>query len=218
MIYSEHISNLRNTIRAVSGDSDMTNSYLYSIWKIGRATFLSQKAKKKNHIANSNKHVFCLELEKDKSHDCGCVKVGCDALKSINELPAVISSYTRSLLKVMTLDGEVIPHRTEAEVRSANLDPIKKDSLAYTIYNNKLVIWNTLTLKAVQVEGVWSDPLAWQDIQYCDDDLPCVDVTEMESGLSAEDENLILRNSLEILGITLKLQTDVSQDSNPDIK
>jgi hypothetical protein len=216
--YSEHISNLRNTIRAVSGDSDITNSYLYSIWKIGRAKFLSQKARRKNHISHTNTHMFCIELEQSKSHDCGCVKVGCDALKSKYELPSVISSYTRSMLKVMTLDGTIIPFRTEAEVKTANLDPIKKGSLAYSIYNNKLVIWNTLSLEAVQVEAIWSDPLAWQNIQFCNEQVECVDVMEMQSGLSEDDEDLIIRNSLEILGVALKIPADASQDSNPDIR
>jgi hypothetical protein len=219
MTYSEHISNLRNTIRAVSGDSDFTNSYLYSIWKIGRAKFLAQKAKRKNHIAHTNKHLFCLELKPAKSHDCSCVTVGCDVLKTVHEIPAPISSYTRSIMKVMTLDGTIIPYRTEAEVKSAKLDPIKSGSLGYVIYNNRLVVWNTLELKALQVEAIWADPLAWQDIQYCgSDSIPCIDVMEMQSGLSEEDEDPIIRNSLELLGIPLKIQADASQDSNPDIK
>lgn len=220
MKYAEHLSNLRNSIKEVSSESDFTDSLLYSYWKMGRANFLSQKAKRKDHIPRTNWHTFCIELEAGKSHDCSCVPVGCQVLKSIYEVPGVISSRVGEYLQVLTLDGSPISYKTEAEKKSDKLDDIKKDTLGYMVFNRKLVIWDDrLALKAVQCRGIWSDPLAWQDIQLCTDTSPCVDVYDLDSGLTEDDEGLIIQYIMSnILQLGLTRTSDASTDSNPEIR
>lgn len=220
MKYAEHISNLRHALKEVSDESDISDSLLYSVFKMGRATFLSQKAKRKDHIARTNWHTFCMELETAKSHDCTCVPVGCQVLKSVYEVPGVISSRVKEYLEVLTLDGSLIPYRTENQKRTDKYDPIKKDRLGYMIYNRKLVIWDdNLALKAVQVRGLFTDPVAWQDIQLCTDTTPCVDVYDLDSGLTEDDEALIIEYAKEkYFNLSLRRPADASQDSNPEIR
>lgn len=219
MKYAEHISNLRHAIKEVSDESDFSDSYLYSLWKLGRANFLSQKAKRKDHIGRSNWHTFCIELEAGKSHDCTCVPVGCQVLKSVYEVPGVIASRVTEYLTVLTLDGTPIPYRTEAEKRTSQYDPIKKDKLGYMLYNRKLVIWDdNLSLKAVQCRGLFADPLAWQDIQLCTDTNPCVDVYNLDSGLTEDDEALIIPFVLNLVQVGLTRAEDTSSDTNPEIR
>jgi len=220
MKYAEHISNLRHSLKEVSDESDISDSLLYSVWKMGRATFLSQKAKRKDHIGRTNWHTFCIELEAGKSHDCSCVPVGCQVLKSVYEIPGVISSRVKEYLEVLTLDGTLIPYRTEAARRTDKHDPIKKDKLGYMIYNRKLVVWdNNLALKAVQCRGLFTDPLAWQDIQLCTDTTPCLDVYDLESGLTEDDEALIIEYAKEkYFNLSLRRPADSSADSNPEIR
>ncbi len=220
MKYAEHISNLRHALAEVTDESDFTDSYLYSIWKQGRAKFLGQKAKRKDHIPLSNWHTFCIELEVGKSHDCTCVPVGCQVLKSKYEIPGVVASRVREYLEVLTLDGQQISYRTEAEKKSDRYDDIKKDRLGYMLFNRKLIIWDdNLALKAVQARGLWSDPLAWQDIQLCTESNPCVDVYELDSGLTEEDEALIIEYATaQRTRLELTRMSDTSTDSNPEIR
>lgn len=220
MTYNEHLSNLRHAISEVSDESDYSDSLLYSYWKIGRAYFLSQKAKRKDHISNSNWHTFCVELEIGTSHDCSCVPSGCQVLKSKYEIPAVISSRVDEKLQVLTLDGTQIGYRTESEKRSDKYDDIKKNSLGYMIFNKKLIIWDdSLMLKAVQARGLWSDPLQWQDIQLCTPATPCVNVYDIDSGLTEDDEGLIIQYIISsILNVGLSRTSDASTDTNPEIR
>lgn len=220
MKYAEHISNLRHAIKEVSDESDFTDSYLYGLWKRGRAKFLGQKAKRKDHIPRTNWHTFCMELETAKSHDCSCVPSGCMVKKSVYEIPGVIASRVGEYLQVLTLDGTQVSYKTEAEKKSDMLDDIKKDKLGYMIFNRRVVIWDDrLELKAVQLRGVWADPLAWQDIQLCTDTTPCVDVYNLDSGLTEEDESLIINYAKEeVSRLELTRPSDASFDSNAEIR
>lgn len=220
MKYAEHISNLRHALKEVTDESDYSDSYLYSIWKEGRAKFLGQKAKRKDHIPRSNWHTFCMELEIGKSHDCSCVPVGCEVLKSKYEIPGVIASRMNEYLHILTLDGQQISYKTEAEKKSDGYDDIKKDTLGYMIYNRKLIIWDDrLALKAVQCRALWSDPLAWQDIQLCTDTTPCIDVYDLDSGLTEEDDALIIQYATtQRTRLELTRPSDASADSNSEIR
>lgn len=219
MTYNEHISNLRHAIAEVSDESDYSDSYLYSLWKIGRANFLSQKAKRKDHIPLTNWHTFCVELEVGKSHDCACVPVGCTVLKSKYEIPGVIASRVDEKMSVLTLDGSPIGYMTEAEKRTNRYDDIKKDAYGYMIFNRKLVVWDdNQSLKAVQVRGLWADPLAWQDIQLCTETTPCVNVYDLHSGLTEDDEGLIIQYVIQLLNVQLQRSADASTDTNPEIR
>lgn len=219
MTYAEHISNLRHALKEVSDESDYSDSLLYSKWMQGRAYFLGQKAKKQDHIQPTNYHQFCMELEVGKSHDCSCVPVGCQVLKSKYPVPSVIASRVRDHLEIMTLDGQTIAYKTEREKKTDQLDDIKKDKYGYMILNQKLIIWDDqLNLKAVQVKGLFSNPLEWQEIQLCTSTNPCVDVYSMISGLSNDDEALIIDYVKRAMREELTRPADVSMDSNPEIR
>lgn len=220
MTYAEHISNLKHALKEVSNESNYSDSLLYSLWKQGRAKFLTQKAKKKDHIARTNWYTFCMELEIGKSHDCSCVPVGCDVLKSKYVLPGVIASRMGEKLQILTLDGTPISYRTENERKTDIYDPIKCDDLGYMIFNQKVIIWDKGNeLKGFQARGIWSDPLEWQDIQLCTDSNPCVDVYSMDSGLTEDDEALIIEYIItREYGSALQRPSDASFDSNPEIR
>lgn len=210
---------MRHAIKEVSDESKYTDSLLYEYWKLGRAKFLGQTLKKKNKINRGNWHTFCIELEQAKSHDCTCVPVGCTVLKTKYIVPEVLASYTQESRQVLTLDGSYIPYRTEAQRRTDKYDDIKKNELGYMIHNGKIVVWdNSLALKAIQVRGIFTDPLAWQDIQLCTDANPCKDIYDLDSGLSEEDEVKILEYVRRELRLEFARPSDASQDSNAEIR
>jgi len=220
MTYSEVLSTIRQTIKEVDDDSKYTDSYLYTLWKLGRSKFLAQRLKSKDFVDRQNWITVCLELEKALSHDCECVQNGCDVLRTVHPIATSMSGRVTSNLEVLTLDGTMIPHRHAYEIKTDMLDPIKKNRLGYTIVNSKIVVWNTLELKAIQIRQLANDPLYYNDIQYCDttnDSIPdCINIYDTETGLPEELEELTLRNTLELLKIPLTRPDDTSSDANPE--
>jgi len=219
MTYSEVLSTIRQTIKEVDDDSKYTDSYLYSLWKLGRAKFLSRQLEAKNYVDSQNWISVCLELEKAKSHDCSCIEVGCDVLRTKHPIATSMTGRVSTNLEVRTLDGTLIPHRYANDIKTDMLDPIKKSRLGYEIINSKIVIWNTLELKVIQIRQLTDDPLYYNDLQYCDEKIgtpDCLDIYGTQTGLPEKLEELVLRNTLELLNIPLSRPDDYSQDSNPE--
>lgn len=216
MTIGESISSIRANLKLVSDDSDFTNSDLYTRWKQKRAMLLNQRASKFHHISQWNTHTFCLALEKSKFHDCDCISSGCEVLKSKFSIPSPVSTRNKNLLRVTTLDGTLLPYRTAREIKSDRYDPIKCDQPAYDIQNQTLIIWNNLNYKVIRVEGVWADIVAFQDIQYCSQDNPCVDAFDLETGFDEHLESIVQQMVLQDLGITKQIRDDNIQDRNQE--
>ena len=218
MTYSEVLSTIRQTIKEVTDDTKYTDSYLYSLWKLGRARFLSQLLKRKDYINRGSYISVCLELETGLSHDCSCVPSGCQVLYTKHQIAPSLSSRFNEGLQVLTLDGTLIPHRHANEIKSDMLDPIKKGRIGYTIVNQKILIWNTLELKAIQIRQITGDPLYYQSIQYCPDTSDCIDIYSLDTGLDEAVEDLVLDSVLQRLQLPIKIKDDDSADANPEIR
>ena len=87
---SEIIGTLRTLIKAHSDDSNYTDSALYSLLIQSRSEILSRKLRKHQPLSPFNEQTICVPLEKDNFHDCSCVSVGCDVLKSQFTIPQPI--------------------------------------------------------------------------------------------------------------------------------
>jgi hypothetical protein len=58
-----------------------------------------------------------MELEKAKSHECGCILVGCDVLKTKYKLEDVLTTTNMTKIRVMTLDNTIIDEIDEWEFK-----------------------------------------------------------------------------------------------------
>ena len=217
----QDISNIRSLIKQVQDDTDYTDQFLYSL-----ITVASAKLQEQHAMRNSNNFhwtTFCVPLVKAKSHNCDCVEVGCDVLKSKYKIPHAMDGKRGSLLfKVETLGDVLIPPRTPQEVITDNLDDIKSGRTSYFIRDSHLIIWNNLDLKAIQVSGMWEDISKWQGKELCDTDgnpLPaCEDVMEMVIPLENNLRFDMYKMVLSLLRIPLSVQEDITSDANSEIK
>lgn len=217
----EHIADFRGLIKKHEDDTPYVDQFLYSILNKANSKLEHQKALKFHKISDFTESTFCIELEKSKSHNCDCVAVGCDVLKSIHNIPEPLVGRNKDLIKVETLGGILIPRKTEQEVLSDNIDDIKSGRPGWMLRSRKLIIWNELGYKSVQVTANWADITQWNGIQYCDSDTPeqeCSTIYDMEMGISATRAFDVYSLGLQLLRIPLTEMSDITNDSQPEIK
>jgi hypothetical protein len=199
MTIAEEISSLRETFKQHIDDYKLgawEDSYIYSMWKKFRAVAIKESS------STHNMQTFCMELELSVSHECDCVPYGCKVLKSKHPLPAIISGKFYDSLRVMTLGNDVIGYMEGNESFSMDLDPIKGKRRRYSISNNHIVIWNDLSLKAIQVRAPWEDPLEWLTIHLCADGGgigPCYDYDTIDAGITEEQSARVLKDAIKTL-------------------
>lgn len=218
MTVGDLISDLKILIEEVSNDSDMPESFLWSLIVKARARIASNDIKAKQFISAWATHRFCIKLELDKAHDCECVDVGCEVLKSIYPIPRPLTGRYRDAVQVKTLGGSLVGYSEDYELKSNKYDPIKKNAIRWNIHNQHLYLYNTTDMDAIQVEGVWENIVDWNNIQYCSEANPCVNIYELETGISQADADGILKLAVELLKVPLSLKDDSSADTNPEIR
>jgi hypothetical protein len=213
----QHISDIRTRINEYTDDSRFTDQTIYRSLVTAKAKLLEQKRK----TSQFNWKAFCIGLETVKSHDCDCVKVGCDVLRTVFPIPKPLTLNREDLLKVFTFDDTIIPRRTESQIKADATDDIKAGKLAYTIRNQHIIIWNNLDLKAIIVSGVWSDLAKWENIDLCDEDGNVVGVCYsidndefgLDESLSYDANTMVVKDLVGARAIP----SDMNNDSNPEI-
>lgn len=200
MKIGELISTLRQLIKEVQDDSKYTDSFLWSILNSCR------KAKFDKHDQTR----FCIELERVKHHDCSCITAGCDVLRTTAKIPSPIK------MTVYDLGGSTIGYSSDQELKFNTYDPIKSKSIRFNTHNQYLYIYGTLDRKYVQLEGAWENIVDWIDIQYCGSDVKCIDIYELESGISVLDSKDVYFDCLRLLQIPLSRPDDHNSDRNSE--
>ncbi|MCJ8334909.1 MAG: hypothetical protein MJH10_11760 [Epibacterium sp.] len=109
-------------------------------------------------------------MSKTKYHDCDCVDVGCDVLKTSQEIPTVVVKNSKPLIRVRTFDGHILHYVTPNRQKHNKHSETLSDAPAYYIQNGKLIVWNTFDFKAIMVEGVFEDPTELSNISICNSD------------------------------------------------
>lgn len=199
MKIGELISTLRQLIKEVQDDSKYTDSFLWSIIN-------SCRRDKTNKYDNTR---FCIELERVKHHDCSCVTVGCDVLRTVAKIPTPVQ------MTVYDLGGSTIGYSADQELKYNVYDPIKSKAIRYNTHNQFLYLYGTLDRQYVQLEGVWDNIIEWVEVQYCGADT-CIDVYELESGISVLDSKDVYFDCLRLLQIPLSRPDDHNPDRNSE--
>lgn len=200
MKIGELISTLRQFIKEVQDDSKYTDSFLWSTINSCR----------KDRINQHNKTRFCIELERVKHHDCSCVAVGCDVLRTTSTIPVPVK------MTVYDLGGSTIGLSSDQELKFNIYDPIKSKAIRFNTHNQYLYIYGSLDLKYVQLEGIWENIVEWIDIQYCGADVECVDIYNLESGISVLDSKDVYFDCMRLLQIPLSRADDHNPDRNSE--
>lgn len=225
MTIPEHIGIIRNLIKEWSDDTEITDEAIYHYLLLKRNKYMSQRFRKYYNISEELISNYCMELEEGLSHDCDCVKVGCKVLKTVHKIPATLSGRNRDLIKVYDMQLNEIGRVTPEEQKTNQLDDIKSDSVKYSLINQKIIIWNTLDMKAIIVSGVWEDETEFDGITLCEEegeettnDIDCFNLDETQFKIDADLIDYIHTEVMQMLQVPLQITSDNTNDSNPNIK
>lgn len=226
MTIGQHISAIRNLIKQYSKDSSYEDEFLYVLLNNANATFLKRKLDSYNKVSDWNWLSYCVELEAGLAHDCSCVPVGCKVLKTKYKIPKPLVFKNRQLLKVFSLDGREMLFTSEEMLKASRFDEIKSNQLMYSIYNQKIVIWNgnpeLLIPRAILVKTISVDPTEWSTVEMCNENgnpagNVCFDMDTSEYPMDEEYAVLVYETVLKQLGFSLQLKEDRTNNANPEI-
>lgn len=226
MTIGQHISVIRSLIKKYSDDSMYEDEFLYILLNNANALWLKRKLENNEKINDWNWLSYCVGLEAGLAHDCNCVPVGCGVLKTVYEIPKPLLARNRQLLKVYTLGGKEIYLTTDEQLKASKHDEIKKNELAYTIVNNKIVIWNgdvdTIVPRAIVVKTMSVNPTEWATVSLCDSNgvntgTSCFDIQTSGYPMDEEYTPLVYDTVLKQLGFSLQLTEDRTNNANPQV-
>lgn len=187
-----HIDDMRQSIREISDDSNITDEQIYKALLDARALILERRLKKGKQLPDYMYQEICLLLCIDTYHDCDCVpeEYACKVLKTQKELPNGLFNGSMEVLRVSTLNGKEIAPTTEALHRNRMWRKTGKNNLYYVRVNNRLAIFNVPRnqLAAIKVKGVFVDPATTASYSLCPEGEPnCVDITMTGFGILPSD-------------------------------
>jgi hypothetical protein len=226
MTISKHISAIRGLIKQFSDDSIYEDEFLFVLLNNANAMWLKRKLENNEKVNDWNWPSYCVELEAGLAHDCSCIPVGCKVLKTKYKIPKPLLARNRQLLKVYTLGGKEIYQTTEELVKASRYDDIKSNELAYSVYNQKIIIWNgnteTIVPRAIVVKSLSVDPTEWTTVESCmEDGQPsgeyCFDMQTSEYPMDEEYASLVYETVLKQLGFSLQIVENRTNNANPDV-
>jgi len=221
MTINEMISQLRETLRSRTDDSNYSDQYLYELVKSFRAVLLKQRAEKHKPISKFNYQKFCVELECVSASDCiDCSKdISCNVLRSTKKLPVSIHGRNKDLLRVRLMNGEQVSYVSDyTEFKTLQYSKTRKNKMAYTMTNGYLEIYGNDILKYVVVEGPLSDPTDLVEWTTCGttNTESCYDIRNdefpMEESIFPTVRDMIYKE----LNVSINLMDDTKNDSTTD--
>lgn len=226
MTIAYHISAIRNLIKRYSDDSMYEDEFLYILINTANATWLKRKLENNEKTNDWNWLTYCVELEAGLAHDCNCVQVGCEVLKTKYMIPKPLLAKNRQMLKVFTMGGKEIYPTTDEQLKASKYDEVKLNELAYTIVNNKIVIWNgkpsLLIPRAIVVKTMSVNPTEWATVEMCDTTGHptgefCFDIQNSTYPMDEEYATLVYDTVLKQLGFSLQIPENRTNNGNPEI-
>ncbi len=218
MLVGEAISRVRNQIKSVKQDSNLTDRFLYSMI-MKHARFFMHRQDNLNRIMKYNSvfqtinHVELITVDKAEA-ECYGVDTGCYFKRTKHQLPRMIEGYYGPLLRTvssMDLSEQVIPTFPMTFQQISNQKTFKYNKKKYYWYINGYLYFPNLEWDALRIEGVFEDDISAMN---CDSGDDCLFIQEQKINvpefLFTEIEQLVIRD----LGIMIQIPSDPGQNGS----
>jgi len=217
MLVGEAISRVRNQIKSVKQDANLTNRFLYSMI-MKHARFFMHRQDNLNRIMKYNSvfqtlnHVELITIDKAEAQ-CYGVDTGCYFKRTKDKLPRMIEGYFGPLLRSvssMDLSRQVIPTFPMTFQQISNQRTFKYNNKKYYWYLNGYLYFPNLEWDALRIEGVFEDDISAMNCDSTDD---CLFIQDQKINvpefLFSEIEQLVIRD----LGIMIQIPSDPGQNA-----
>lgn len=216
MTIAQHVSALRGLIQGFSEtETPFTDERLYHLFNAAALRLVKQKMDKSFKTSDWNTKVFCIALESGTIHNCSCLP-SCTVLKSVHPIPRPLTSRSRDLLKVHTLDHRDIAYLNPSTYYTYQWDEVRVNKLSYSIIDDHIVLWNAdpenIVPRAILVSGYFEDISAWSGLEACDaegnPDGVCFDMFTEDYPLDNDLVDPAYRMVLELLRLPVSIPQD----------
>lgn len=215
MTVSKNIALMQGILRGYDSNLQFSNEFVYTALIDARAELISKKLDRFQNISRSTFQKFCMELVEGNSHECGdCIPEGitCKVYRSKYPVPQVIDGKIRDYLDVLQMNNKIVDYIREEDADIIQYDDYKKTKPFYSLVNNYLLLWNSTNTKAVQLRGLWYNPVDWIGKQLCTSSTTCYDVETMNLFMPASLRISIFQRAIDIMRLPLQLtEQDIEQ-------
>jgi hypothetical protein len=217
MTIGEAISRVRNQIKSVKQDANITNRYLYSMI-MKHARFFMHRQDNLNRIMKYNSVFQTLNfielITVDKAEaQCYGVDTGCYFKRTKNKLPRMIEGYYGPLLRAVTsldLSHQLLATFPSTFQQISKQSTFKYNHKKYYWYLNGYLYFPNLDWDAIRIEGVFEDDIAKLT---CDTEDDCLAIVNQKINvpefLFSEIEQLVMRD----LGVMIQIPSDPGQSA-----
>jgi len=216
MTIGEAISRVRNQIKSVKQDANITNRYLYSMI-MKHARFFMHRQDNLNRIMKYNSVFQTLNfielITVDKAEaQCYGVDTGCYFKRTKNKLPRMIEGYYGPLLRAVTsldLSHQLLATFPSTFQQISKQSTFKYNHKKYYWYLNGYLYFPNLDWDAIRIEGVFEGDISKYNCDPADD---CQFIQDspfnVPEHLFPEIEQLAMRD----LGLMMQIPQDAAQD------
>jgi hypothetical protein len=184
----EHIYAIKNLLNhgAVSDDYSYSNKLILHFLEITRAKLIEEKANKYHYISEQSFQSLCMDLEKGSFHNCCTGPEDLCLLKTRVQLPKTVTTRFGQFIKVMTLDGRVIPQDTITSYELSKYSITSKAPVIWFIHDNRIYIKGNINLVKVLVNGIFATPT--EPTENCDASVDgiCLDYLQQEFPIDSD--------------------------------
>lgn len=217
MTVGEAISRVRNQVKAVKQDANITNRFLYSVI-MKHARFFMHRQDNLNRIMKYNSvfqtinFVELIDVDVAEAQ-CHGVDTGCYFKRTKKKLPRMIEGYYGPLLRSVTsldLSQQALPTFPITFQQISRQSTFKYNNKKYYWYLNGYLYFPNLDWDAIRIEGVFEEDISSLNCDTTDD---CLFITDQKINvpefLFSEIEQLVMRD----LGVMIQIPADPGQNA-----
>ncbi len=156
----QHVFAVKNILShgPASDDFNYSDRLIAHFLQIARAKLIEQKANKYNFISEQSYQDLCIDLELSNYHGCcGTADLECKIMKSTIEVPKFLNSRWGNFLKVVDLEGTVLPEITPTQNKYSKY-ALAPTQIGWFLNNNYVYVVNSKVLTKILLNGLFDNP------------------------------------------------------------
>lgn len=216
MTLLQHVYALKNLLAhgAPSDDFSYSDRLIAHFLEVARARLIEEKIDKYHYISEQTLQSLCLTLAKSQFHNC-CdgPQSDCLVLKSTTQVPKFLNSRWGSFMKVMDLEGRVIPDFNLTQNRFSEFALIQPET-GWFMHDNYLYIVNNSFLEKVLLNALFDSPAEISDLNCPTSGDNCPDYLDTEFPIDPDLVDPMYRLAMTFLIESIKLPKDEEQNAS----
>lgn len=210
-----HVSAVKNLIaRGIpSDDFAFSDRLIAHFLGITRAKLIEQKIDKYHFISEQSYQSLCVSLEKSNFHNC-CQEGDndCQILKSVDEIPKFLNSRWGNFLKVMDLEGRVIPEISLTQSRFAEY-ALAPRIAGWFMHDNHIYVVHNKVIETILLNALFDDPAQIHELNCPTTGENCNDFMSEQFPIDPDLTDAMYKLTLEYLLKSYQLPNDIENNA-----